>query len=95
MAHEALAPQQLKKMPVLAALGVLSKAIGSAIAALQAVYPELYLDEDDLEPSSWAEPGLLAAAERIVDRAEAVGWAVNWYCSEILPKPPAPSPFDR
>ena len=87
-------PAQLRTTPQLASLGVLSEAIDGAIHALQAAYPELYLDDDDLEISHLADPSLLAAAERIVFCAEALGGSVNWYWSETIPKKPRPSPFE-
>ncbi len=89
------APTQLKTAPQLASLGVLSQAIDGAIGALQAAYPALYLDDDDLDTNYPADPTILAAAERIIFRAEALGGSINWYWSEITPKKPRPSPFER
>ena len=88
-------PAQLRTTPQLASLGVLSEAIAGAIHALQAAYPELYLDDDDLEISHLADRSLLAAAESIVFCAEALGGSVNWYWSETIPQKPRPSPFER
>lgn len=95
MGSQIPAPTQLRTAPQLASLGVLSEAIDGAIHALQAAYPELHLDDYELEPSYMADPALIAAAERIIFRAESLGGSINWYWSEITPKKPRPSPFER
>ncbi len=87
-------PEQLRAAPALAALGVLSEALDWAIGALQAVYPELYYDDDEMS-LPLADPDLLAAAERIIWRAEDLGSSVSWYWSATTPRKPKPSPFEH